>query len=293
MTYQVLLFYKYVTVDEPEVLANELRARASENNLKGRIIISEEGVNGTVEGLYVSTEAFAVWLQSDVRFRDMNVKRSEGTGEAFPKLKVKVRREIVGTRFPAEVDPRVKTGKRVSAETLKEWFSKKEDFVVVDMRNDYEYASGHFDNSINLGMKNSRDLPEVIGKIASLSDKKVVTVCTGGVRCEKMSAYLQHQGFKNVFQLENGIHSYMERYPGEDFLGTLYTFDQRKTMHFGGERDVVGRCHLCNAASERYVNCSNAECHYHFIVCTICVREDAEALCNVCLTKKKTSLTSS
>ena len=270
MTSQILLFYKYVTVEDPEAFASWLRERCTEHKLLGRIIVAEEGLNGTVEGSVGDTEAFAQELLADPRFKDVNVKRSAGTGVAFPKLSVKVRAEIVGTRFPKHVDPRKRTATHIPAETLRNWYEEGKDFVVVDMRNDYEYQSGHFRDSVNPGLENSRDLVKALPKLQELRDKTVLTVCTGGIRCEKMSALLLEEGFSDVYQLDNGIHGYMEKYPGKDFLGSLYTFDDRKVMHFGGEREVIGRCRFCGAATEKYVNCANDFCHLHFLVCEGC-----------------------
>lgn len=267
---QILLFYKYVTIEDPQALRERLYARAQELGLTGRVLVAEEGINGTVEGAVDATETFAAELLADARFSDMNIKRSRGTGDAFPKLAVKVRREIVGTRFPEHIDPRQKTAPHLPAQALREWYATGKDFVVVDMRNDYEFASGHFKNSVNPGLRNSRDLPEAMPVLAPLKDKTVVTVCTGGVRCEKMSAYLLDQGFTDVYQLENGMHAYMEQYPGKDFEGTLYTFDARKVMDFGGERSVIGACHHCSAATETYTNCANDYCNHQFLVCDAC-----------------------
>lgn len=270
--YQVLLFYKYVTIDDPHKLMRDLRALCERYELKGRILIATEGINGTVEGLTEATENFANEFMRDERFADIRVKRSEGTGESFPKLMIKVKEEIVGTKFTQEeADPRVRTAPRLKPEELHAWYENGKDFVVVDMRNSYEYISGHFKNAIDPGLENSRDLPEAIKALEPLKDKTVLTVCTGGVRCEKMSAYLMNQGFNDVYQLEDGIHAYMEKYPGKDFLGTLYTFDQRLTMHFGGEkREIIGTCKLCNIKTEQYVNCMNNTCHLHFLACENC-----------------------
>lgn len=286
MTYQVLLFYKYVTIADPAELVARVRALATEYGLLGRCLIAEEGINGTFEGETEATEAFAKALVEDERLADMKIKRSEGNGSAFPKLQVKVREEIVGTRFPKEVDPRTETAPHLSAAELRSWYENDKDFVVVDMRNDFEYQSGHFKNSINPGLEASRDLPNALPKLEPLKDKTVLTVCTGGVRCEKMSAYLMANGFTDVYQLDDGMHGYMETYPGKDFLGTLYTFDKRLTMDFGGEREVVGKCHHCQAPTEAYVNCRNNACHLHFLVCEACTdpdgvfcSEDCKTLC--------------
>ncbi len=281
MSYQVLLFYKYVTISNPEEMRVHIRALAERYALTGRVLVAEEGINGTLEGKTTDTESFISELLSDPRFSDIAVKRSKGEGKTFPKLSVKVRKEIVGTQFaPEEADPRVATAPHLPPEELRKWYETQKDFVVVDMRNSYEFASGHFANAIDPGLENSRDLPKAMEKLEPLKEKTVLTVCTGGVRCEKMSAYLMNKGFKNVYQLDGGIHSYMEKYPGKDFLGTLYTFDQRLTMDFGGDREIVGKCRLCAAQTEQYVNCANNNCHLHFLVCRECMGDEMSVSCS-------------
>lgn len=279
--YQVLLFYKYVDVAAPEELAARVRALATELALTGRAIIAHEGINATFEGTVENTEAFVSQFFIDERFADVQVKRSAGTGKSFPGLSVKVREEIVGTGFTQEeADPRVRTAPKISPEELREWYESQKDFVVVDMRNNYEFASGHFKNSVEPGISSSRHLPMMVEKLAPLKEKTVVTVCTGGIRCEKMAAYLMHKGFKDVQQLDGGIHTYMEKYPGKDFQGTLYTFDQRLTMDFGGDREIVGKCRLCGAASEMYADCAEQSCHLHFIACADCRDEAGNVYCS-------------
>lgn len=169
------------------------------------------------------------------------------------------------------------------------------------MRNDYELASGYFEKTINqevdFNLKNSRDLPVAVknSKLNIYKDKDIVTVCTGGVRCEKMSAYLLSQGYRNVYQLHNGMHTYMEKYPGEDFKGALFTFDNRLVMDFGGEnREIIGKCLNCEDPSENYVNCSNNArvnvgdkskklCNKKIIICENCLEELKEnILCEDC-----------
>lgn len=280
MTHQVLLFYKYVTIEEPKALMEQIRAKATELGLTGRILIAEEGINATVEGTVEATEEFAAYILADERFSDIAIKRSPGNGESFPKLVVKVRPQIVGTRFSKEdADPRVQTAPRLSPAELRQWYEQGKDFVVVDMRNDYEFQSGHFKDSINPELENSRDLPKALPKLEPLKNKTVLTVCTGGIRCESMSAYLMNKGFEDVYQLDNGIHGYMEQYPGQDFEGTLYTFDQRLVMDFGGPRTTVGTCLHCSGTTENYVNCANFECHRHFLCCQNCLTPEGASYC--------------
>lgn len=252
--YKVLLFYKYVTINNAKEMMELHRAVCNVLDLKGRIIIAEEGINGTVEGTYENTRKYIEYIKQDKRLKKMDIKESEGNGNSFPKLSVRIRDEIVGTKFPKHIDPRKNTARHILADDLNKMYENNEDFVVVDMRNNYELASGKFKNTLDIGLKNSRDLTsgEVMNKLRIHKDKKIVTVCTGGVRCEKMSAYLVDQGFTNVNQLYNGIHSYMEKFQGENWLGTLYTFDQRVTMHFGGDREIIGVCIDCNNKTEDY-----------------------------------------
>lgn len=282
MKYEVLLFYAYTPIEDPVKLATSLRTLCESLNLKGRVILASEGINATLEGLVANTALFHKEFMLDKRFSKINIKKSNGNGQAFPKLSIKVRDEIVGTHLPKDkIRPEIRTAPRLKPEELRQWYENQKDFVIVDMRNSYEIESGRFVGSVNPGLEHSRDLPQAVDKLVPLKNKTVVTVCTGGVRCEKMSAYLLEKGFKDVYQLENGIHSYMEKYPGKDFLGTLYTFDARKTMHFGGQRTIVGKCRLCGSGTEQYVNCANGECNKHFMACEICAPEDRVIGCSL------------
>lgn len=284
MIHQVLLFYKYVTIENPQELQYHYKALCERFNLKGRTIIAGEGINATLEGKTEDTENFLQEFLKDERFNGIQIKRSRGAGVSFPRLSVKVKNEIVGTRFPKEIDPRTKTAPHLSPDELHTWYENQKDFVVVDMRNSYEFESGHFKNSIDPGMGASRELPEVIGKLAdtvdNLKDKTVLTVCTGGVRCEKMSAYLLHEGFKDVYQLDGGMHSYMEKYPDGHFRGALFTFDDRLVMDFGGDREVIGTCKRCNVTNEQYQNCANAECNMLFLICNDCMSKEGPGFCS-------------
>ena len=179
----VLIFYSYQTISQPEATASWLRSLAHTYALTGRALVASEGINATFEGETHHTDAFVAAFKKDPQFKEVQIKTSAGRGESFPKLSVKVRNEIVGTRFPREVDPRVKTAPHLKAEELKAWYENDKDFVVVDMRDSYEFASGHYKNSIDPGLNNSRDLVEAAEKLGDLKDKTVLTVCTAGVRC--------------------------------------------------------------------------------------------------------------
>ncbi|HSW48037.1 MAG TPA: rhodanese-related sulfurtransferase [Candidatus Saccharimonadales bacterium] len=270
--YQVLLFYKYVRLPIPELIKKEQIKLCVALNLKGRIILAEEGINGTLEGLKKDTKKYIAEMDKSDLFKDISFKKSEGTGSAFPKLSIKVRREVVTAKIP--IDPTKVTGKYITSDLLHQWIEEKKEFYIVDMRNDYEYQSGHFENFIPSGIHNFYDLPDVLPKLKHLKNKTIVTVCTGGIRCEKASGFLVNNGFEDVYQLKDGIQTYMEKYPNEHFLGKLYVFDNRLTLGFNIEdpkHKIVGKCLHCGVSCDSYVNCEYDICHFHYISCQDCM----------------------
>ena len=283
MKYEVLLFYKYVTIDDPESLRDLQRAMCEELDLKGRIIIAPNGINGTVEGKPENTSLYIKKMKQDSRFADIFFKKSKGTGDALHKLQIRVRKDLVSDHTDEwGIDPQVLTGKYLSAEELHRWFKIGKKFYIMDMRNNYEHQSGHFADSILPDIDNFRDLPKALPKLKKYADLPIVTVCTGGIRCERASGLLIKYGFKDVYQLKDGIVSYMEKYPNEDFLGKLYVFDNRLVMGFETDsprHEVIGRCIVCNSKSENYVNCRDDVCHRHFIACEKCLDNDGTIIC--------------
>ncbi len=294
MKYTILLFYKYVKIPDPQAVMVFVRGLCTGLGLKGRAIIAEEGVNMTLEGTSENIQKFIDTMKTDPLVkrigRNVDWKTSEGSGQSFPRLSVKVRKEIVALNLGEEdFNPNETTGKYLKPEELNELYEKNDDFVVVDMRNDYEFKVGHFRNSINPEMENFRDLPKVLPKLENLKDKKVVTVCTGGVRCEKASGYLVKKGFKNVYQLNGGMHRYMEKFGNKDFLGKLYVFDGRVVAGPDGQHEVVGRCEVCRHHTERYENCADPLCHKHILICDSCVKSGG-VYCVECRDKKLASV---
>lgn len=270
----VIIYYKYIHIEDPVKLMQDQKDLCVRLGVKGRILIAHEGINGTAEGTDKAIEEYIKNLKNDPRFADVHVKTSKGTGQSFPRLQVKVRKEIVTLGLPKEqdIDPTNMTGKYLEPEMLYEWIRTGKDFTIVDMRNDYEHKLGYFDKSILPPMSNFRDLPKVLPQLESVKNSTVVTVCTSGVRCEKASGYLVKQGFADVYQLHGGISTYMEKYKNDDFKGKLYVFDNRMSLTFtpDEERSVIGRCEHCRIPSEEYINCKNNECHRHFICCNKC-----------------------
>lgn len=277
--FQILLYYKYIPIEDPETFKKEQIELCQKLGLKGRIIIAEEGINGTVEGLTENTEEYIRLMTKELRFKNMHFKKSTGTGNAFPKLSVKVRDEIVSGHLGTnDINPGVTTGKYLTPEELHDWFKSGKKFYIVDMRNDYEHEIGYFENSLFAPFENFRDLPKVLKQLSNLKDQTVLTVCTGGVRCEKASGFLVNNGFKSVYQLYGGIISYMEKYPNENFLGKLYVFDGRIAMGFNVDdpnHKIVGKCKFCASPADTYNDCRNIHCEgkRHFISCGKCLEK--------------------
>ncbi len=281
--YSIILFYKYVQIDDPEGLKKAQIELLKALGMHGRMIIAKEGINGTFEGTSENVARYMEEMKKDPRFADIHWKVSTGTGDAFPRLSVKVRPEIVSLHLHEnDINPNEITGTHLKPEELRTWYDEGREFYIVDMRNDYELKVGKFEGTIFPGLENFRDLRERVAEIENLKDKTVLTVCTGGVRCEKASGFLKTQGFKDVYQLDGGIVSYMEKFPGKDFKGSLYVFDNRITMHFDKPEShtIIAACEVCGQSSERYVNCKNLMCHRHYIVCEKCSPEIESTYCN-------------
>lgn len=285
--YKILLYYKYVNLADPEEVAQKQRELCQKLNLKSRIIIAKEGINGTLGGTAENTNAYIEAMNATPEFEGINYKFSDGDSNSFPKISVKVRTEMVTLNLGDEdFNPLETTGKYISAEELHNLIHSGEEFYIIDMRNDYEHKIGYFKDSILPALKNFRDLPDLIHELEQFKDKKVITVCTGGVRCEKASGFLVRKGFKDVSQLKDGIVTYMEKYPNEDFLGKLYVFDKRASMGFqvdSPEHVVIGKCDKCTAATENYIDCEYIHCkgHRHILLCENCYDENGHAFCCV------------
>jgi len=267
--YKVLLYYKYVTIDAPEELRETHLQFCKELGLKGRILISAEGINGTVSGTYEQTEAYMKEMKKDPRFEDMVYKIDESDEHAFKKMHVRHRDEIVNLSLEDDVDPNQLTGNYLEPE---EFFEKMNDpdTIIIDARNDYEYDVGHFRGAIKPDIKNFRELPDWIKENKqTFENKKILTYCTGGVRCEKFSGWLLKEGFEDVSQLHGGIITYGQdpEVKGKLWDGKCYVFDERISVPVNQvEHNIVGRDHFTNEPCERYVNCANPECNKQILI---------------------------
>ncbi len=267
----VILFYKFIKLADPQVVALAHKEKAKDLGLLGRMIVAEEGVNATFEGEVEKIQEYIDFLHSDARFTDVVVKQSAGNGKAFTKLSVKVRDEVV-TLGIKDFDIQKETATELPASELQSWYEKGEDFVVLDLRNDYEIASGKFENTVDPGLANFRDLPEKVSELKHLKDKKVVAVCTGGIRCEKATCLLKREGFTDLYQLKDGIHTYMKEYPGQNWKGSLFVFDNRMTTDVvpTPNKEIIGRCVFCENATEQYYSDDSVRPSKKILCCDSC-----------------------
>jgi UPF0176 protein len=264
----VAAFYKFVEIDDAGALQEELRAACEGHALKGTILIANEGINATVSGADTQIGAFIETLRADPRFSDLTVKLSIADGHPFQRLKVKIKPEIVTLGVP-NVRAFAETGKRVEPE---EWNALISDpgVLVIDTRNDYEFEIGTFEGACNPGTRAFRDFPEFVAReLGSDRSKKIAMFCTGGIRCEKASAWLLSEGFANVYQLDGGVLKYLERIPAEESMwrGECFVFDERVALMHGvqqGHHMLCSRCGRpmradCELAREQFcVRCKPA-----------------------------------
>jgi UPF0176 protein len=266
--YRVLLFYKYVQIDQAEEYVEEHLAFCKEHNLKGRILIAEEGINGTLSGSVDETQQYMDMMHADERFADMFFKIDVATEHPFKKMHVRLRPELVTLRLDENHDPNQVGGKHLKPAEWREAM-QQDDVIILDARNDYEYDVGHFRGAIRPDIQNFRDLPEWVQEnLADQKDKKILTYCTGGIRCEKFTGWMVNQGFEDVNQLDGGIVTYGqdEETKGELWDGQCYVFDGRLTVPIN-QKDhvVVGRDYFTGEPCERYVNCASPECNKQII----------------------------
>lgn len=279
-------FYRYAHIADPEVFRNECYLRWTELDVFGRVYIAREGINGQVSVPTPQFEAFREALYS-VDFMDgmrLNI-AIEAEAESFLKLKIKVREKIVADGLNDETFDVTKRGRHLNATEVNELLDD-DDTIVVDMRNHYESEVGYFEGAIRPEIDNFRDLlPAVEEMLADKKDSNIVMYCTGGIRCEKASAYYLHRGFPNVMMVDGGIIDYARQCQAlgieSKYLGKNFVFDERL-----GERiteHVVAHCHQCGNPSDRQLDCANEACHILFVQCEAC----AEAFNDCCSTQCK------
>ena len=282
-----LSFYQYAKIENPQVFRNHLFVTWNNLDILGRIYVAHEGINGQLSVPADCFNEFNTHLASILFLKDIRLNIAvEQDNKSFLKLKVKVRNKIVADGLNDDTFDVTNKGVHLSAQEFNNFIEDKKT-VLVDMRNHYESEIGHFKNAITPNVDTFRESLDTIQNNlkAHKEDKNLVMYCTGGIRCEKASAYFKHKGFKNVYQLEGGIIEYTRQVKEEQlenkFIGKNFVFDARRSECIND--DVIANCHQCKNPFDGHTNCANQACHLLFIQCPNCKKE----MDNCCSTKCK------
>ncbi len=266
-------FYSYFPIAEPAVFRNTLYKDLVALGVMGRIYMAHEGINAQISVPTENVEAFKNYLYAIEPLNGLRLNIAvDDDGKSFYVLDIKVRKNIVADGIDDATFDMANKGKYVNAEQFNQLTADPET-IVIDMRNHYEYEVGHFEKAMEVPSDTFREqLPMAVDMMAENKDKNIIMYCTGGIRCEKASAYMLHKGFKNVFHLEGGIINYVnqvkEKGLDNKFHGKNFVFDQRL-----GERiteEIIAQCHQCGKPADTHVNCVNDACHLLFIQCDEC-----------------------
>jgi UPF0176 protein len=270
---RTISFYHYFPITDPKRFRDELYLSLAELDVFGRIYLAKEGINAQISVPSSRYDDFQSFLNSIEHLRGLRLNTAfSDNGKSFWVLKIKVRDKIVADGITDPDFSMEKKGKYVDAETFNR-MTEDPNTLVVDMRNHYEFEVGHFEGAIEIPSDTFRDqLPQVVELLKDRKKNPVIMYCTGGIRCEKASAYLLHRGFEKVFHLEGGIIQYanrvQERGLENKFHGKNFVFDERLGESITGE--IISSCHQCGQPADTHTNCKNSACHLLFIQCAAC-----------------------
>ena len=275
---KVILYYIFTPLSDPAAIKVWQKNLCESLNLKGRIIVAPHGINGTLGGEMNDLKKYIRQTRSYEGFSKMKFKWSDGTGNDFPKLSVKVRPELVAFGNPNEIkvskDGIVGGGKHLKPHQVEELVKHRGNEVVFfDGRNTFEAKVGRFKNAVVPNVETTRDFVDEIesGKYDHLKDKPVITYCTGGIRCEILSVLMKNRGFQEVYQIKGGVVRYGNKYGDRShWEGSLFTFDDRLTLDFSNDVKLIGTCARCEAKTKSFRNCLNDNCHQLVLLCDEC-----------------------
>jgi len=285
---KIILYYGFAPVADPDALRLWQSALCESLNLRGRILISKHGINGTLGGEMDDLKKYVKKTREYPGFKEIDFKWADGTGDDFPRLSIKVRNELVTFGVPDEIkvdeNGVVGGGKHLSPKQVHDLVEKRgEDVVFFDGRNAYEAKIGRFKNAVVPNVRTTKDFLREIesGKFDDLKDKPIVTYCTGGIRCEILSTVMKNRGFKEVYQIAGGIVRYGETYGNQGLWeGSLYTFDGRMKVDFEEGTKIIGECDLCGSPTNTFENCAEPSCHFLYLLCANCSAHSAEIECS-------------
>lgn len=272
MNYFVIAFYQIAPLDNPLAEVMLQKEKLSSLGAKARIYISEEGINGQLSLAKEETLKYIDWMHARKEFAEVSFKLHEWHEHAFPKLTIKLRKQLVALDRKVDFS---KKGNPISPEEFRQALSAKEKHILLDVRNDYEWAVGHFEGARLPACETFRQFHAWADELKKEVDPETTPVlmyCTGGIRCEFYSCLLKEEGFQNVRQLEGGVIQYGLTEGSEHWKGKLFVFDDRLTVPISEEEtSVVGQCHHCKTPNESYYNCANMDCNTLFLCCKNCL----------------------
>ncbi|MEY3345787.1 MAG: hypothetical protein RLZZ581_581 [Actinomycetota bacterium] len=285
--HKIILYYGFAPVTDPDAVRLWQNTLCESLNLKGRILISKHGINGTLGGTLGDLKRYIKATKQYPGFKKIDFKWSEGTGNDFPRLSVKARKELVAFGVPEDlkVDEKgvIGGGKHLKPKEVNKLAAELgDDLVFFDGRNAYEAKIGKFKNAVVPDVRTTKDFIAELdsGKYDHLKNKTIITYCTGGIRCEILTTVMKQRGFNEVYQIEGGIVRYGEKYGDQGLWeGSLYTFDGRKTIDFSDQTPVIGECDACQSPTKSFYNCANDFCHNQYLLCVTCVRDSKNLEC--------------
>lgn len=280
----LILFYKYVDIQYPEQIKKWQFKICEELGLKGRVILATEGINATLAGEQAHIQRYMELMEQHPLFGGIDFKQSEGTGDYFPRLRIVVKEELVRMGIPPSQLSTKNTGQHLTpAQAHALIASSPDNLLILDTRNRCESKVGTFTNAVTPDIAHFRDFPQYIDQtLDHYKDKQVLMFCTGGIRCERATAYLNEKGVaQKVYQIEGGIQRYVEQFPDGYFRGKNYVFDGRISVRVND--DILGTCEICQIPCDDYTNCLNASCNKHFICCAECEKKFNTACSEKCM----------
>lgn len=263
----IILFYKFVDIDNPEDCVEKQLDFCTNEGLLGKILVATEGINGSLSGSKEQVESYKNFLTKQPGFSDINFKEEIGTFSPFKKMIVRQKNEII--RMDQELNL-TNRGKYITPKELMELYDSDEEFIVLDTRNNYESEVGKFKNAITPDIDTFREFPDALKSLEDKKDKKIITYCTGGIRCEKATAYMIKEGFENVYQLQDGILNFCQQFPNTLWEGKCFVFDQRLLSHVDPDTEPITNCIHCKESCDRYQNCKNPTCDDFIVLCENC-----------------------
>lgn len=285
--FEIISYYNFVSiVNLPQFLAEQKR-KCKALNLKGRIYIAQEGINGILAGEPDKIGEYKNYLSRLKGFEDTEFKSHQDTRIPFWNLKIKIRPEIVALKTSLKFNTKKETGKYLTPQEWKKMLSLKErDYLLLDVRNSYETKIGHFEGAILPDLENFYDFPKWLDKQNFDKGKKVLMYCTGGIRCEKFSAFMKQKGFKDIYQLKGGILHYAQQEEGKYFKGKCFVFDDRLKVNINeNQNEPISKCEISGIPCDSYINCANMRCNKLFI----CSKDAAIEMQGCCSEKCKNS----